>query len=100
MQSSNNELILKANINGESINDSESIIKVKSQREISENLFKELIDLSTKSCLEGEIDLELNSRIDLPGTDGSIIVDNTKENRQQQYKHDKNAECLRVQAGR
>jgi len=94
-----NELILKANINGESVNDSDSIIKVKSQREISENLFKELIDLSTKPCLEGDIDPAVKIAELIWKDNDSIIVDNTKRKIVNNNKNiTKMLECLRVHA--
>jgi hypothetical protein len=94
-----NELILKVNINGEAVNDSDSIIKVKSQREISENLFKELIDLSTKPCLEGDIDPAVEIAELIWKDKDSIIVDNTKRKIVNNNKDiTKMLECLRVHA--
>jgi hypothetical protein len=90
---------LKATINGANDPRSDSIIEVKSPAEISEQLFKKLITSWTKPCLEENIDSEVKIAELSLGTDGSIIVDNTKRKLVNNNKYmTKMLECLRVQA--
>lgn len=94
---------LIAKINDTSINDTASIIEVKSPREISEKLIGELIDFWTKPCLEDDIEPGVKIAELSLGTDGlgnqKIIVDNTRRKLVNNNKYmTKMLECLRAQA--
>ncbi len=94
---------LIAKINDTSVNDTASIIEVKSPREISEKLIGELIDFWTKPCLEDDIDSGVKIAELSLGTDGlgnqKIIVDNTRRKLVNNNKYMKKMlECLRAQA--
>ncbi len=94
---------LIAKINDTSINDTASIIEVKSPREISEKLIGELIDFWTKPCLEDDIDSGVKIAELSLGTDGlenqKIIVDNTRRKLVNNNKYmTKMLECLRAKS--
>ncbi|NJD51973.1 MAG: hypothetical protein FIB07_03810 [Candidatus Methanoperedens sp.] len=94
---------IKTNINGVEYDETTSIIEVKSPREISESLQKNLVEFRTKPCFNSNEDTRVKIAELSLGTDGSgnpkLVVDNTKRTLVNNNKHiTRMLECLKTQA--
>ncbi len=94
---------IKTNINGVEYDETTSIIEVKSPREISESLQKNLVEFRTKPCFDSNEDTRVKIAELSLGTDGSgnpkLVADNTKRTLVNNNKHiTRMLECLKTQA--